>query len=263
MKCKSCQGEVPPKFAHAISTNTCPLCGDRIMDEELQSALKSLGEAMRATEKYPSEVFDWLKSNFDLVKQSDIKVKQTTASKVAPKSDVNSNSSDINYDNDFLEEESDILVDSNGNQITGKVIQDSNVTDKFFKNAGVKQRSDKLKDLVKQIKKNVVHSSHENINALNAEEISGEDLARMRPEEIEQLESMMSGSISGPSSALSSGEDSYEDEIPSFVLNMANKNKNNSEYNYKDVLKLQELQRKSSQARSEISRTGGVGIIRR
>jgi len=74
---------------------------------------------------------------------------------------------------------------------------------------------------------------------------------------------MFSGNMVGPSSAISGQEDSYEEDIPSFVLNMANGAKKSADYNAKDVLKLQELHRKSCMASSELSRSGGVGKIRR
>jgi hypothetical protein len=69
--------------------------------------------------------------------------------------------------------------------------------------------------------------------------------------------------MGGASSALSGSDDGYDDDIPSFVLNMANGGKKSHDYNQKDVLRLQELHNKTSSARSELSRSGGVGLIRR
>ena len=268
MKCKSCQSEVSPKFAHAIGTNTCPFCGDEIMDSELQGALKGLGDAMKAVDKYPVEVFDWLSSNFGLVKESDLREKLRHEFSVKPRSvapSVSHKSQAQSEDYAAVAEASgEIELDSDGNQITGQVIQDPSVTNKFLRNAGIKQRSDALKDLVKQIKK-TSGSSNSKKAALpvDPEDLSGPELARMNPEELEQLESMISGDFSGPISALSGSEDSYDDEIPSFVLNMANGAKKGADYNHQDVMKLQKLQGKSSSVRSEISRSGGVGLIRR
>ena len=68
MKCKSCFNDVPPKFAHAISVNVCPLCGKEIMDQQLQSILNDLKNVMDKTKEYSDEVGDWLFSNYGLKK---------------------------------------------------------------------------------------------------------------------------------------------------------------------------------------------------
>jgi hypothetical protein len=223
---------------------------------------------MKAVDKYPVEVFDWLSSNFGLVKESDLREKLKHEFAVKPRSAVPSVSAkrysqeQVSVNEDEVSDE--IELDSDGNQITGKAIQDPSVTNKFLKNAGIKQRSDALKDLVKQIKKTSGPSnSRPAAMPVDPEELSGAEIARMNPEELEQLESMISGDFSGTNSALSGSEDNYDDEIPSFVLNMANSAKKGSDYNHQDVMKLQKLQNKSSSVRSEISRSGGVGFIRR
>src|SRR5271165_5084263 len=81
MKCKSCQGDVPPKFSHAIMVNMCPLCGQEIMDTELQMILKDLKNCMEAVSEYPTEIFDWLKSNYNLFTEAEVqeKVKEVEA----------------------------------------------------------------------------------------------------------------------------------------------------------------------------------------
>lgn len=68
MRCKSCKEDVPPKFVHAISVNVCPLCGQEIMDAELQSILNDLKSVMDKTAKYADETADWLFSNYGLKK---------------------------------------------------------------------------------------------------------------------------------------------------------------------------------------------------
>lgn len=68
MKCKSCKEDVPAKFAHAISANICPLCGEEIMAEKLRNALGELKIAMTDAKEFMPEIEDWLFSNFSLKK---------------------------------------------------------------------------------------------------------------------------------------------------------------------------------------------------
>src|ERR1700722_3546425 len=68
MRCKSCKEDVPPKFAHAISVNVCPLCGQEIMVAQLQKILNDLKNVMNETKEYSEEVADWLFSNYGLKK---------------------------------------------------------------------------------------------------------------------------------------------------------------------------------------------------
>ena len=70
MQCKSCKNDIPPKFIHAISVNICPLCGQGIMDAELQSILNELKSVMDKSDKYKDEVSDWLFSNYGLKKSN-------------------------------------------------------------------------------------------------------------------------------------------------------------------------------------------------
>lgn len=68
MNCRSCKENVPPKFAHSISTNVCPLCGQEIMDPKLQNIFGELKIVLEDAKDYMVEVEDWLFSNFSLKK---------------------------------------------------------------------------------------------------------------------------------------------------------------------------------------------------
>lgn len=68
MKCMSCSEDISPKFAHAISQNTCPMCGNEIMHAKLQVILTDLKAALDDASEYPAEVEDWLLSNYSLKK---------------------------------------------------------------------------------------------------------------------------------------------------------------------------------------------------
>lgn len=74
MRCKSCKEDVPPKFAHALSVNICPLCGKEIMDGRLQEILGELKIALGDAKEYIDEVEDWLFSNYSLKRVKDNEV---------------------------------------------------------------------------------------------------------------------------------------------------------------------------------------------
>jgi hypothetical protein len=68
MKCRSCKEDVPPKFAHALSVNVCPLCGQEIMEAKLQNVLAELKICLTDAQEYSEEVEDWLFSNYSFKK---------------------------------------------------------------------------------------------------------------------------------------------------------------------------------------------------
>jgi hypothetical protein len=76
MKCKSCSEVVDPKFKHAISMNTCPFCGEVIVDDGLKKILKRLTAVMTdaVSSNYLEDVEGWLQSNYSLRKIEDHQV---------------------------------------------------------------------------------------------------------------------------------------------------------------------------------------------
>ena len=74
MKCKNCQEEISPKFAHAISNNCCPMCGKEIMDAALKDLFGNLIVVFENAKNYMTEVQDWLFTNFSMkvIKDTDI-----------------------------------------------------------------------------------------------------------------------------------------------------------------------------------------------
>lgn len=68
MKCRSCEETIPSKFSHSIKTNTCPFCGEEIMEPALQNILKNLQTIMKDGELYMIEIEEWLASNYSLRK---------------------------------------------------------------------------------------------------------------------------------------------------------------------------------------------------
>src|SRR5271165_6551418 len=68
MKCMSCNEVVDPKFAHAISKNECPSCGNAILTEKLRTVLTDLKMVMDDAVEFPDEVADWFWSNYQMKK---------------------------------------------------------------------------------------------------------------------------------------------------------------------------------------------------
>lgn len=267
MKCKSCTGEVPSKFTHAILVNICPLCGEVIMDSELQAALKDLKAAMGAVDSYSQEIFDWLKSNYNLYTSTDLEEKVQAA--------VNAVTEDFNKKFEGMKalklpakveatkevSVENVELDANGNQISGPTIQTSEQTNKFFKNAEANKivdRQKNFKQIIKQIKEQgspalLDESGKAGVitpdMASNMQSMDNEELAELRAAFGEdELQSGLDGDFD------------YEDEIPSVVLNMS---KGANGINTKDLTKLQNLQNKSARAKSEMAKNGSVGFIRR
>lgn len=273
MKCKSCQGEVSPKFAHAIAINMCPLCGEAIMEPELQNALKNLKTAMEISALYPDEVFDWLKSNYNLIKQSVMDdamraLEATVESKVAtqvetikatyykptPKSGKGSTTTDSN----------EVAVDKDGNQLEGETIQSQEMTNKFMKNAGVNkmvERNEHYKKIVNEIKKNGAPALIDENGGSGV--VTPDMLKALDADETEELQAYF-GSEPGVSSSLD-GDYDDDDDIPSVVLGMANQAKRaqGGNYNPKDIAALQEIHGKAKKASRALSSGGSVGLIKR
>jgi hypothetical protein len=262
MKCKSCQGEVPPKFTHAILMNMCPLCGEVIMDEELQVSLKALKEAMNAVKAYPAEIFDWLKSNFNLVTQEELNAKVKEAEeKVLRSRPAAPVSAKI-----IAEKTEEVQLDGDGNQISGPSLQQADQTNKFFKNAEANKVLDKqahFKSIIKQIKKSGGTSIDDGEGGGGAitPEIMGMSAEDVDPVELADLRAAFGDTSEDIHSGLDPSDIDYEDDIPSVVMNMANKASGGTGVNQRDLLKLQNL--KSASAKSQIAKTGSVGLIRR
>lgn len=263
MRCKSCQGEVPPKFAYAIQMNVCPLCGGQIMDEELQCALQALKVAMDATDAYKIELFDWLRSNYNLYTEEDVQARIIEATKdMAKKNTVKSVNRTLPAD------EKDIVLDENGNQISGPTIQSPEQTSKFITRAGISKSVDRnqhFKDIIKKIK-GEDNSNGEPSGEGGASVITPElaNALGVDPEDIDPVELEELQAVFDDGSNLRSGLDNDNDldeEIPSVVLNMAGLGGKGDKS--KDLQKLAAMQNKSASRSRAMAKGGGVGLIRR
>lgn len=271
MKCKTCEGEVPPKFAHAILVNICPLCGNEIMDVELQTALKEIKTAMGALESYPQEIFDWLKSNYNLYSLQDVEAKvKETEDRLGEshRKILESARSPVATSGRVTTEkmaQAQVELDKDGNQIAGDSLQSSAQTNKFFRHSErTLNNQDHIKKMISQIKKSGSPT------LLDEEGGSGvitpdmvEAMGAIDSEDMAELHAAFGTDVNNISSGLDGDSSDYEDEIPSIVMNMANKASGGQGMNQRDLAKLQNLQNKSAHAKREISKTGSVGLIRR
>lgn len=271
MKCKSCEGDVPPKFAHSIAVNCCPLCGNEIMEAELQSALTELKSAMSIAKLYPDEVFDWLKSNYSLIPQSSVSIQlaameSTMNTRVQAEMDkFKANYFKATPANLKRAEENSIL-DQDGNQVVGETIQAPEQTNKFMKNAGVNKmvsQNDRYREIVKEIKKNGAPALMSEGGGAGV--ISPDMLQQAwEAEDTEEMGAYF-GNGPGVSSGLDSDMDGDDEGVPAFVLSMANqaKQSNGGTYNPKDVAALQQLHGKARRASNALNNGGSVGLIKR
>ena len=241
------------------------------MDEELQSALADLKSAMTAAVSYPNEIFDWLKSNYDLytlddvtarLNEAEVKLKETFAQqavKPIPKSA------------QALPPPKTIEVDDDGNQLTGQVLQSPDQTNKFFKDPKASRaisKQDHFKNVIKQIKKSGTMPESEGISggggALTPDMIEGSGEGGLDAEELAELNAAFGNDEPGIQSGLDD-DMGYDDEIPAAVMNMANAAGGNISGgpNKRDLMKLAALQGKSARASNAMRSGGSIGLIRR
>jgi len=245
MKCKSCSEEISPKFAHSLATNLCPFCGDSILDEELIIVLSELREIMKTTETYKAEVFEWLKTNYNLIdaNSDEYKAMIEKASSTPAKIKV---------------DPKDVKMDNKGNQLTGTPLQSQETTNVFLKRAEVKTQ-DYYKNIAKQINKGTSKN-----NSTGGFPLTAEDLSEADPAEVEAYAAIISGDSEPVIKSAIDDYDGGEEPLPAIVEAFARGGKGRSgDYNPRDVAKLQALQDKAKGASNELSQSGGVGIIRR
>lgn len=88
IKCMSCGESVNPKWKAAISNNQCPMCGDKILLEDVQEKLLSLSEIISSLSDHEEVLNNWMFSNFKFKKieghDSDMSEGQKLKSTISP-----------------------------------------------------------------------------------------------------------------------------------------------------------------------------------
>jgi len=244
MKCMSCEMEINPKWTHAIDINVCPFCGQGIMEEHLKNLFSSLRQTMESLKDYPDQLNDWMLSNHNYIKTNSPNIKlylpkgyieeirnqrdnevfeeKVNSLKSAPH-DEPSRKSIIKMDNGHGQEQ-EVVVEK---------VQSEEKTNDFFKRAeaikpnidGFKtttEKTQRLKEMAQQIKRegSTVINKAGLASHLPPEMIDGAD-----PAAIAEFEAILSGGEVQSSLPDNNGGD---DDIPSFVLNMASRVKGKS-----------------------------------
>ena len=143
MHCKSCKEDVPPKFAHALTVNICPLCGLEIMDVKLKNIISELKIGLEDAKHYMDEVEDWLYSNYSLkrVSSNQIVVDKNFYDELNKKA---SQSQQVQHAHG-----KSITVNRNDEQIEEDVVVDEKPSTVFAKRAGVPNSHKRALDFIK------------------------------------------------------------------------------------------------------------------
>jgi len=258
MECMSCKSEINPKWSHAIDTNVCPFCGNDIMDIQLKEILQVIGSKINLVEKvgHTKHLDDWMLANFNYIKTDSadlIKYVDPELLKAAKKEPISRKI--VKVKTERGEEE-----------VVSEQMQDDETTNDFFKRAeavkpnidgfnSAAEKTQHLKNLARQIKKAGTSSiTGDGSGIITADMLEGVD-----PEAVAEMSSLMSEEPM-ISSALNSSDD---DDVPDFVLEMANRAKaGGSSNNAKDLLKLQEMQERQAESRRNF-KSGSKGAFSR
>lgn len=280
MKCISCEIDINPQWKYAIDMNVCPFCGKHIMEERLKNLFTSLRETMDALQKYHNQLDDWMLSNHNYIKADSpdiIKYVPTDLLKELKK---------IEDDKDFLKRKENqkftvkVKTEAGEEEVVAEKIQSEEATNDFFKRAEViktsthkavsqsgnvsgtqtfkspAEKTQHLKKVAQQIKK--AGSQGINMNGQTMA-ISAEMLENADPEAITEYQSLLSENEIA--SAIDSNSDD-DDNIPSIVLSMSNKNNKSGQSNADDLVRLREMQerqRRSKEAFESGNNRGGKG----
>lgn len=145
MNCVSCGSKINPKWRHAVQNNSCPYCGESIMDEELKGLLLTLESTFEnLSENYSDQLDYWLSANYGYSKHGKPRPKFT--------------------------EDGDLEVDENH-------------LSKFMKNAPVKvdtseQRKESLREKIKQAKSGESEFLFSNDDDLEVDVMGTSDLSQ-------------------------------------------------------------------------------------
>jgi hypothetical protein len=236
----------------------------------LKNLFSNLRYIMESLKVYPDSLNDWMLSNHNYIKTDSPSLKdylpKQTVEEIIQAAKPYMNDKKVNTEKYTVK----VKTDRGEEEVQVEKIQDEDKTNEFFKRAeavkpnidGFKSPAEKtqhLKGLVQQIKRGgapVVNESG------NAEIISPEMLENADPESVAGIQALIEGSVE-INSSLSPVEDGGDDDIPPVVLAMAKQNQGkSSDYNAKDLQKLQELQARTQAARRNVI-SGSKGAFSR
>ena len=244
MKCISCEIEINPKWKHAIDINVCPFCGKEIMDSQLKDLLSSLSDIMNKMQEYSESLDDWMLSNYSFIKTNSPKLIN-----YLPKELIQSSKPPVDSEpKKFLVK---VKTDAGEESVEAEKILSDERTNEFFKRAeaikpnldgfnNLAEKTQHLKKMALQIKKAGHIMPDDSEYSDSSDSIEGID---------SEIVSEMSDLFSDGHVKSSLNDSLDTEDIPSVVLNMANKSKNPNSKNATDLIKLQKMQERLVESR--------------
>ena len=275
MECISCKVEINPKWTHAIDINICPFCGAGIMEEHLKNLLTSLRETMEKLQEYPSQVEDWMLSNFNFIKIDSPKIGDYMPKEMLKELKKIEAEKDFNDRKQYTVK---VKTENGEEDVVAEKIQSDDKTNDFFKRAEVVRpandrgsnqgENDKsfssvgaktqyLKSLKKEIETNGAPAITNEAGL--AAMIRPNQMGNADPAAVAELQSMLDDGGGEIASSLGTDDD---DAIPSVVLAMASRAKGKTTNSNADIAKLQEMHNRVAQSRANFEsgeNRGGKG----
>lgn len=269
MKCISCEIEINPQWKHAIDINVCPFCGKHIMEEHLKNLLTSLRSTMDALQPYMDQLDDFLLSNYNYIKTDSPDLKN-----YLPMEAVKQLRKEID-DAEFQEKKKSVVKIKTRDE-DGNITEQDVVVEKIASDSRTQTFHERANSMLKQEKavdgepKSVAEKTRD-LRKLKAEieaagsaaieengmvsMISPTMLDQADPNAVAELQAAITGEVVSGLPSPSTGDD---DEIPSVVLNMANKaaHKNSNSAAERDMKTLQEMQNRVQNTQRKLG-TGG------
>ena len=251
MKCVSCEVEINPKWKHAIDINVCPFCGKEIMDVQLKNLLSSLSDLMIKMQEYPESLNDWMLSNYNYIKTDSVDLVKYLPKDLLPENKPTKSVPEVESKKYLVK----VKTESGEEDIEAEKIQSEERTNEFFKRAeAIKPNLDGFSNLAEKTQ----HLKKMALQIKRAGHLEDDSMS----EDIEVDSEMVSemGDLFSDGHVKSSLDTSIDtDEIPSVVLNMANRSKGHNSKNSADLMKLQKMQDRLQESRRNFESGGNRG----
>lgn len=290
MKCISCEVEINPQWTHAIDMNVCPFCGKHIMEEHLKNLFATLRETMSALQQYPTQLDDWMLSNYNYIKTDSADIGKYMPADMVKELKKVEDDKDFQKRKDAQKFTVKVQTEQGEEEVEAEKIQSEERTSEFFKRAEViknnnsqktkqqlgpnapptfhtpAEKTEYLKKVHQQIKK--AGSSALTDAGGGSGFIPADVLENADPDAIAEYQSMISG---GEVQSSIDSDGDFDDDLPGgdYILqaNMAaaaakGGSTASGGYNAKDAAHLQRLQTKVSEAKRNI-KTGSKGSFSR
>ena len=248
MQCMSCDKEINPTWTHAIDMNSCPFCGNAIMDEDLKDLLGVLRNTLEDLSKYPDHLNDWLLSNYQFIKTDSPNLVNHL-----------SHEDFLEWKKSNLEKEFEtkkygkrkikVDTDEGEEEVEVQSLQSDDKTSEFFKRSGALKRNEEFTSVAEKQAhlKALMKKAQLGPQVITKEELES-DVEPLNEYELQQL-SNMNGSNSSSSE---------EDEIPASVLALGKKFGNSNKVNEIDLIRQQ--QARQERARKAFHSEGSIGF---